>query len=132
VARYDKYEPKVSGGRARLANDWLPQDVDKVVGVGLNASGLVVKGAGVTGILAVLICSKIERAGTVVDLMDKGDIVDFKYVGRPRVPFAGATPATAYYAAADGVVSATDTGTYIGTTRDADYLPINVSPAGGA
>ncbi len=131
MARYDKYEPLISGGRGKLAVDWLPGDLDKVVGVGLNAAGLIVKGAGNTGIIGVMILTMVRKAGDVVDVMDKGEIVDFQWVGRPRVAFPGATPGTKYYAAANGDVSSTAAGgVLVGHTRELSRLMVNCTGAG--
>lgn len=86
MPRYDKYDPYNGGTRARLAADWPRADAIAGVpyGVGLNASGLVVKGEGVTGIIGVLILTQNEAnagikwtAGDVVDVMDLGDIVEW-------------------------------------------------------
>lgn len=86
MPRYDKYDPYNGGTRARLAADWPRADaIDGVpYGVGLNANGQVVKGAGVTGIVGVLILTQneantgnVHRAGDVVDIMDAGDIVEW-------------------------------------------------------
>lgn len=86
MARYDKYDPYNGGTRARLAANWPRVDAITGVpyGVGLNASGQVVKGAGVTGIIGVLILTQnaandgdVHRAGDVVDIMDAGDIVEW-------------------------------------------------------
>lgn len=87
MSRYDKYDPYNGGTRARLAEDWPRADAIAGVpyGVGLNANGRVVKGAGVTGIIGVLILTQNEAntgikwmAGDTVDIMDAGDILEWK------------------------------------------------------
>jgi hypothetical protein len=87
VSRYDKYDPYNGGTRARLAADWPRADAIAGVpyGVGLDANGRVVKGAGVSGIIGVLILTQnaanpgdVHRAGDVVDIMDLGEIVEWK------------------------------------------------------
>lgn len=126
MARYDKYDPYTGGGRAKLAADWLPGDLDRVFGVGLNAAGLLVKGGGQTGIIGAFILTMVRKAGDVVDVMDKGEIVDFDFVGRPRVAWAPAAPGTLYYAdPATGAVTATGTtGVLIGHTREKSRLMV--------
>lgn len=124
MARYDKYDPISGGFRAKLAADWANGDVGKPIGVGLNANGQVVKGAGNTGILGVL-CEDGERlstglvgkkAGTVVDVMTSGEIVDC----------TGLTAGTKYAAAtADGAIGAT--GSAIGHTVEASRLVVRVT-----
>jgi len=108
MARYDKYEPYAGGFRAALAVDWLAADVNKVIGVGLNTSGAVVKGAGNTGIVGVLVLTKARKAKEIVDVMKSGEIVDFDTFGPVGAATAFASVAgTAYGAdATTGVISA--------------------------
>lgn len=107
MARYDKYEPYAGGFRGLLAVDWLASDNEKAIGVGLNANGLVVKGAGTSGIVGVLILGseKGKKAGAVVDTMTDGEIVEF-----------GGDPGSVYFSNAAGVIS---------------KAPAGVVPAGG-
>lgn len=122
MARYDKYEPYAGGFRAPLAADWLPADIGKAFGVGLNANGQVVKGAGNTGILAVLVLTKAYKAGQIVDSMTDGEIVEF-----------GGTAGTVYFAATTtGVVSTTNTGIRVGHTVEGGRLVVRVTPAAPA
>lgn len=84
MARYDKYDPKVGGFRAFLAVDWLLADINKVVPVGLDVNGHVVKGAGQTGIKGVLILTRvILAADEPVDVMTAGEIVEFPTAAAP-------------------------------------------------
>jgi hypothetical protein len=77
AARYDKYDPFSGGFRAPLNADWLDADVGIPFGVGLNASGKVVKGAGQTGVRGVLVVdAKGRKANDIVDVMTNGEIVD--------------------------------------------------------
>lgn len=90
--RIDKYDPVDGGFRALLnasqaATAGGVGDADAAIGVGLNASGRVVAGAGNTGILGVLVVTRAHVAGDVVDVMTDGEIVEF----------AG-TAGTVYYA----------------------------------
>lgn len=97
MSNYDKYDPKAGGFRAPLHADWLVEDLKKVVGVGLNASGNLVKGAGNSGLVGVIVLTEALKAGDIVDPMTAGEIVDFPGV-------AG----TVYYAdPATGEVNAT-------------------------
>lgn len=114
MARMDKIEPRAGSFRAPLAANWAANMAGKIVGVGLNGSGRLVAGAGATGVIAVLCLTEAKNAGDMVDAMREGDIVDFETLAD------GTTPVTAgahyYAAAADGVVSTTNTGTKIGFT----------------
>lgn len=133
MARIDKYDPLISGTRARLANDWLESDLDKAVAVGLNANGAVVKGAGQSGVIGVLVLTRVLRAGAVVDVMKRGDIVEFHREGRPYAEKEGVTAGTRFFAADDGSVAAgpTDgtaaTGTYVGHTVERDRLVVSMA-----
>lgn len=116
MANYDKYDPKAGGFRAPLHADWLKEDLKKVFGVGLNASGNLVKGAGNSGMVGVLVLTEALKAGDIVDPMTAGEIVDF-----------GGTPGTVYYAdPATGVVNATSAPgkVRVGHTVKADRLVV--------
>lgn len=103
MSRYDKYDPKVGGFRAALAADWLAADINKLLGVGLNANGEVVVGAGTSGLVGVIVLTKARKAGEVVDVMTSGECVEFGLTSGEPVATAG----TVYYATATtGVVSA--------------------------
>ena len=129
MARYDKYDPLISGTRGHLANDWLESDLDKVVGVGLNAKGAFVKGAAISGIVGVLVLTRIIRAGQqVIDVMKRGDVVEFHKEGRPSVVKAGVAAGTKFYAdAATGEVTTTNTGVYVGHTVEKDRLVVSMA-----
>ncbi len=77
MARYDKYDPKSGGTRAPLAADLAKNSAGNPVGVGLNANGRVVVGAGNTGIRGILTITENKKAGDIVDVMDSGDVVEF-------------------------------------------------------
>lgn len=125
MARYDKYDPMVGGFRAPLAADWEKGDVDALVGVGLNSQGQVVKGDGQSGVVGVLVLTKVRKAGEIVDVMTSGEVIEFS-----------GSAGTVYTAAgADGAVAAlTDpatAGTYrVGNTVEADRLVVRFD--GGA
>lgn len=127
MARYDKYDPISGGFRAPLAANWAGP-LGTPVGVGLDANGRVVPGAGNTGVLGVVVIdgqvnaqgtrSNVKMAGDVVDVMTDGEIVDC----------AGLTAGTVYFAAAaDGVVSTTNTGTRLGSTVEAQRLVVRAA-----
>lgn len=115
MGRYDKYDPKAGGFRAPLADDFAAADRETIFGVGLDANGRVVKGAGNTGVVGVLVLTQAKTAGDIVDVMTNGEITD-----------AGLAAGTAHYAAnADGAVA--DSGNvYVGHTVEGDRLVVRV------
>jgi hypothetical protein len=122
VSRYDKYEPKGGGFRAKLNAAMLTADIGKVWAVGLNSSGLVVKGAGATGIVGVVVVNQAMAAGDVVDVMTNGEIVDFTLQNG-----SAAAAGTRYFGvAADGTFGTTATGTPFGYTVTADRLIVRL------
>lgn len=114
MARIDKTDSAVGVVRALIATDLLLADYDTVIAVGLDSSGKVVKGAGQTGIIGVVIPgSTVHRAGQVADIFKLGDVVEC----------AGLTAGTKYYATSAGVLTSTATSnTYVGFTVEADRL----------
>lgn len=121
MARYDKYDPISGGFRALLAEDFPKEDLNKVIGMGLDASGHAVKGAGTSGVRGVMILTKAKKAGDVVDVMTQGDIVDLHEGDAALVPTAG----TLYYASAtDGAVSTTASTNLVGSTVEAQRLVV--------
>lgn len=73
MARFDKYNPVSGGFRAPLNASYTGSA--NVVGVGINGSGKVVVGAGVTGVIGA-ICSPLSKnAGDIIDVMTDGEIV---------------------------------------------------------
>lgn len=124
MSRYDKYDPKAGGHRAPLFADFPAANAGKIYGVGINATGDCVIGAGATGIIGVLCLTKKQNAGDIVDIMRNGEIVEFA----TTAGVAG-TPGTKYYAAADGTVSTTNTGVPIGYTVEGSRLIAWVKPA---
>ena len=128
MSRYDKYDSKMSGFRAFLAADWISTDLERVVGVGLNSSGLLVKGAGQTGVIGVLCLTRIIKAGREpVDVMKRGEIVEFDKVQKPNIAFATAAPGIKLYAdATTGVLTTTATSNiYVGHTVEASRLIVS-------
>lgn len=139
MAKYDKYDPIAGGFRAPLAAD-LSFDTAGQFGpkaVSLNTAGRVVVGtAGNSGFVGVVvknvpmtprlgnISGQVNagvpiggKAGDIVDIMTSGEIVGL----------TGLTAGTAYYAKADGTLSATaGDGPYVGTTVEATRLVVRI------
>lgn len=125
MARIDKYDPISGGFRAPLAADWAGP-LATPVGVGLDANGRVVPGAGSTGVLAVVVVdgqlsptgdrTNNKFAGDPVDCMTDGEIVDC----------TGLAAGTVQNSAADGTVSAA-AGTRVGHTVEAQRLVVRVA-----
>lgn len=131
MARIDKYDPKSGGFRAALAADRAATpgaigDADGPIGVGLDANGRVVAGAGNTGVVGVLVLTQNKVAGDIVDIMTDGELVE-----------AGGTAGTTYYA--DGGTGALGTaapaaganGTRVGRTVEAGRLVVRVQTVQG-
>ena len=76
MPRFDKVEPKGGSFRAPLGFNLVSGDVGAVVGVGLDVNGRVVKGAGQTGVVAVICPSSLGSIGDPIDCMTDGEIVD--------------------------------------------------------
>ena len=115
MARIDHADSAIGIVRAPINADFVQGDWDKVIPVGITATGRVVKGAGQTGVIGVVVPGRtVYRAGQVADIVQKGDIVDC----------VGLAAGTKYYSDAAGVVSTTSTGTYIGYTVEADRLVV--------
>lgn len=130
MSRYDKYDPKVGGYRAPLHADWAKEDINLLVGVGLDANGETVKGAGADGSLSgVMVLTKARKAGEVIDIMTSGECVEFGEHEDEPTP----TPGTKYYAdPVTGLISTTATGVYVGRTVEADRLIVRFSAEGVA
>jgi hypothetical protein len=119
MAQYDKYEPKAGGFRAPLNADLVKTPAP--IGVGLNASGRVVAGAGATGILGVLNTVKDMKAGKVVDVMTNGEIVEMASLTAGTVITADTTTG------ALGVTAVSATKTPVGFTVEATRLVVRRS-----
>lgn len=75
MARIDKYDPISGGFRAPLAAAYTGSSTP--IGVGLNAAGRVVAGAGQTGIVGVVCLPGNHEALSPVDVMTDGELVEF-------------------------------------------------------
>lgn len=122
TARYDKYDPVSGGFRAKLNAALTSSDVGVMYAVGLNSSGLVVKGAGATGVIGVLVVDGPKAASDPVDVMTDGEIADFTLANG-----SAAAAGTRYFGvAADGTFSTTNTGTRLGWTVEASRFVVRV------
>lgn len=126
MARYDKYEPKSGGFRAPLAANWAGA-LATPVGVGLDANGRLVPGAGASGIVGVVVIDgQVNTLGTRVNTKMAGDVVDVMTAGE-IVDNTGLAAGTVYSAGADGAIAA-GAGTRIGHTVEAQRLVVRVNP----
>lgn len=122
MARIDKVVPGATAHRAPLAAAWAGQA--NPIGVGLNAMGRLVPGAGNTGIIGIF-CKPDEAAA--------GDTVDYLTDGAELVEFAGAAGTRYTCDNVTGVISnaAPAAGrTTIGHTIEASRLVVKISEAG--
>lgn len=124
MARYDKYDPKSGGCRAKLNADMAKTSDGNPVAVGLNSSGRVVAGAGNTGIIGVLVLTKDMKAGDTVDVMRSGEIVEMESVTAGTIITADTT------SGAVGTTAASATKVAIGHTVEATRLVVNVKTPG--
>jgi hypothetical protein len=133
VARIDKYVPEVSGTRAVLHVALAEGDLEKVIGVGLNANGRAVKGPGNTGIIGLLVNSrKSNKAGDVVDVMSLGDIVGTT-TEFPAGTVFGVVDSTGVVAAIAGANPVIPAGSsYVGHTVEAGRLVVRFDRKAGA
>lgn len=130
MARYDKYDPFSGGFRAQLAAAWPRADAIAGIpyGVGLDASGKVVKGAGNSGIVGLLVLVQSTQndqakfqAGDWVDIMTDGDVVEWG----TSAGVAGVASTNYYVVAASGLIvaggaAAASGQIYLGTTVEAE------------
>lgn len=121
-ARIDKTDSAVGVVRGTLAATIVDADLNKVIGVGFNASGLVVRGAGTSGIVGVIIPNKIsKKAGERCDVFVLGEIL----FDESDVDL---TAGAKYYADnTTGNLSATATGaTLVGFSVEVDRLVVRL------
>lgn len=120
MANIDKYEPLTGGHRAALGVAIATADIRKVLPVGLDANGRVVRGAGTTGIIGVVVVTKAKNVGDIVDVMQDGEIVEMD------VNHAGITAGTRYYGSAAGAITTTNTDKPLGWTVGATRLVVRI------
>jgi len=128
MPRIDKTESAVGVVRADLAADWATGDLGGIFGVGLDTTGRIVKGAGNTGVVAIVNPNPRARfQGDRADMFKLGDVVDCVGLTAGRRAYASGTtgvittPASAP-AAGSGAVP-------IGYTIEADHLVIQIGAA---
>lgn len=114
MARYDKYGPRAGGFRAPFAAAYTGAAAP--IGVGLDANGRVVAGAGQTGIIGVLAKPDNANQFEITDIMTSGEIVEFT-TGVAGTVYTANTTTGAITTAAASV-----TQTPIGFTVEADRL----------
>lgn len=121
MARIDKTEPNVGSFRAPL-NAALT-GAAAPLGVGLNSSGRVVAGAGVTGVIGVIVSPYDKAAGDIIDVLVGGQLVEFGGVAATVY-----TANTTTGAITSGAASATQK--VVGHTVEAGRLIVRVTPPG--
>lgn len=94
MARFDKYDGKVGGFRAKLGFQPVAGEVGDVIAVVLNGSGLVIKTTDAVSCDGVICLSSLLAQGDPVDVMTSGEIVDIAATGEGVT--GAATGATAY------------------------------------
>ena len=120
--RYDKYDPISGGFRGVLAADLAKNSAGNGIGVGFNSSGLVVPGAGNTGVLGVLVVTRDMKAGDTIDVMTDGECVE------AAAPIVAGTVVTAdTTSGALGVTAASATKTPVGYAAEATRLIVRRS-----
>jgi hypothetical protein len=134
VPRIDKLNPEAGGFRAPLNADYTAptvsgRKVGVVLGVSINGSGRVVVGGALGAIRGVICLARDFKAGDVVDVITRGEIVEFGIGANGQT---AAAAGTAYYAnVADGVMTATTTSNhFVGFAVEATRLVVNTSIAG--
>jgi hypothetical protein len=83
MSRYDKYNPVSGGFRAALNAAWTATsgptsatDLNRILVVGVNGSGRVVKATTVALASGILILTSPKAAADVVDVMTDGEVVE--------------------------------------------------------
>lgn len=123
MARIDLYDPVDGGFKAPLASAIGPADVGKILGAGIDVNGRVVRAAGQTGVVGVVIPHKPFAAGEPIDVMTDGQVVEATLADLTTVLPAGSK----FYSDASGVVTTTNSGTYVGHTVAAGRLIVRVA-----
>lgn len=132
MARFDKYEPLTGGFRAPLNADWPTADMNKIVGVSINASGKLVKGtAGQSGFVGVVCITGTNNNGAWTGKRYANDVVDVMQDGE-IVELTGLAAGTQYYmpASGDGVVSTPNTTAKVGWTVEATRMIVRCNVTG--
>lgn len=97
MSRYDKYDPKSGGFRSPLnaamnatSGPSSVTDLFRVLVVGLNGSGRVVKATTVAAASGIVIAHRAMAAGEPIDVMTAGEVAEID-----GADIQGGTPATA-------------------------------------
>jgi hypothetical protein len=144
MARFDKYDPISGGFRAPLqaaisstSGPGATNEIGVVRCVSLNANGRVVigtplaAGAGLGGLVGVIVADKAMPAGAIIDVMTAGEIVEFTLDDGTSAAASG----TVYTSDADGGYGTTAPGAAngrIGHTVEATRLVVRVVPGAEA
>jgi len=132
MARFDKYDGKTGGFRARLGFAPAASEVGDVIPITINGSGLAVKGSA-TACDAVICLSSLLNQNDPVDCMTRGEIVD---VSASADNITGAATGATMYSAAAGAINTTAPGAGVNGVRigkfvEAWRLVVNVQPVQG-
>jgi hypothetical protein len=106
VARYDKIVPGVGAHRAPMGFATVAGDLNKIFAVGLDINARLVKGAGQSGIVGLLVVDKAKVIGDIVDYVNFGEIVEAA-LSDGTTPIAGGT--AVFAVPASGLLSVTAT-----------------------
>lgn len=124
MARFDKYDPKDGGFRARLGFAVVAGDVGKVIPVEINGSGNAVKAAANSAATRGVICPVgVMAQGEPVDVMTDGEIVD---INVKNTDVTGAVAGAEIKAGAAGTVDAAGTGKSVGWMVEAWRLVVRL------
>lgn len=118
MARVDKTESAVGVVRGTLKTDVAEALWNKPLGVGIDAAGLTVLGAGTSGIIGVAIFDRTNyKAGKRVDIFVLADILEVSLTAGAKV----------YALNTDGTISTTAaSGTLVGFTVESDRLIVRL------
>lgn len=133
TARYDKVIPEVSVTRAALNAPLDVSNYGKIVGVGINANGRAVMGPGNTGIIGVWTPNrKFNAAGSIIDVLSLGDIVD-DAANLPAGTVFAVNDTTGVVSALAGANPTIPAGSsYVGHTVEAGRLVVRFDRKAGA
>lgn len=129
MSRFDKYDGKVGGFRAKLKVAIPSADAGKIQAVSIEAAtGLVILATSGAEVVGVICAVRPMAANEPIDVMTSGEITDATATGG-----AALTAGTRVYAHTGGVVDTTATaGTTIGRTIEANRVVIRVANATAA
>lgn len=118
MARVDKTESAVGVIRGTNKQDIPQADWGKPLGVGIDAAGLTVVGAGTSGVIGVAIFDRTNyRAGARTDIFVLADILEVDYTAGAKIYALNTT----------GVLSTTAAGgTLVGFTVETDRLIVRL------